>query len=101
MAFHGGLVGVMVAIWLFVRKHPGLKYTVLGDEVVMMLPIGITLVRLVNFINDELWGDVCRPDRPWCMRLPAAPLVDGMQAYRHPVAALRSDPRHPDAADSA
>ena len=70
MAFHGGLVGVLLAIWLFVRKHPGLKYTVVGDEVVMMLPVGITLVRIVNFINDELWGDVCNPDRPWCMQFP-------------------------------
>jgi len=67
MAFHGGMVGVLIAIWLFVRKHPQLKYTVLGDEVVVLLPVGITLTRIVNFINDELWGDICRPDRPWCM----------------------------------
>ena len=82
MAFHGGLVGVLVAIWLFVRKHPGLKFTVLGDEAVMMLPIGITMVRLVNFINDELWGDVCVPDHPWCIRFPSAP--DQGTYYRHP-----------------
>jgi len=82
MAFHGGLVGVLIAMWLFVRKHPGLKYTVLGDEVVMMLPVGITLVRIVNFINDELWGDVCNPDRPWCLRFPNAP--DQGTLYRHP-----------------
>jgi prolipoprotein diacylglyceryl transferase len=67
MAFHGGLVGVIVATWLFVRKHPGLKFSVLGDEVVVLLPIGITLTRIVNFINDELWGDVCSPDHPWCL----------------------------------
>jgi phosphatidylglycerol:prolipoprotein diacylglycerol transferase len=84
MAFHGGLIGVLVAMWLFIRKHPGLKYVLVGDEVVMMLPIGITLVRIVNFINDELWGDVCRPDHPWCMMFPSAPLVSGSQAYRHP-----------------
>jgi phosphatidylglycerol:prolipoprotein diacylglycerol transferase len=85
MAFHGGMVGVLIAIWLFVRKHPGLKYTVLGDEVVMMLPIGITLTRIVNFINDELWGDVCRPDYPWCM-LPNRPGDAEIwgTAYRHP-----------------
>jgi phosphatidylglycerol---prolipoprotein diacylglyceryl transferase len=80
MAFHGGLVGVMIAVWLFIRKHPQLKYMVLGDEIVMMLPIGITLVRLVNFINDELWGNVCAPDRAWCIQFPAA--QDGL--YRHP-----------------
>jgi phosphatidylglycerol---prolipoprotein diacylglyceryl transferase len=86
MAFHGGLVGVCVAIWLFVRKHPALKYMVLGDEVVMMLPIAITLVRLVNFVNDELWGDICAPDRPWCMIFPLGPPnpLTGLPAYRHP-----------------
>jgi len=85
MAFHGGMVGVIVAIALFVRKHKGLKITVLGDEVVMMLPVAITLVRLVNYINDELWGDICNPDRPWCI-LPNRPgdeQVWGV-AYRHP-----------------
>ncbi len=81
MAFHGGMVGVLIAIWLFVRKHPGLKYTVLGDEVVVLLPIGITLTRIVNYINDELWGDICNPDRPWCLQFPTAP--DPL-AYRHP-----------------
>jgi phosphatidylglycerol:prolipoprotein diacylglycerol transferase len=67
MAFHGGLVGVIVAIFLFLRKHPGLTYRILADEIVVLLPIGIALTRVVNFVNDELWGDVCRPDRPWCM----------------------------------
>lgn len=67
MAFHGGLVGVIIALFLYLRKHPGLTYKVLGDEVVVLLPVGITLTRLVNFINDELWGDICKPDHPWCM----------------------------------
>ncbi len=71
MAFHGGLIGVIVALFLYLRKHPGLTYTVLGDEVVVLLPVGITLTRVVNFINDELWGDICNPDHPWCM-LPGA-----------------------------
>lgn len=82
MAFHGGLIGVIVAIFLFLRKHPGLTYTVLADEVVVLLPIGITLTRLVNFINDELWGRVCRPDRPWCM-VPGNTAVWGSD-YRYP-----------------
>jgi phosphatidylglycerol:prolipoprotein diacylglycerol transferase len=90
MAFHGGMVGVIVAIALFVRKHPGLKITVLGDETVMMLPVGITLTRIVNFINDELWGDICNPDRPWCI-MPNRPGDDqapwglnGQFQYHHP-----------------
>jgi phosphatidylglycerol:prolipoprotein diacylglycerol transferase len=82
MAFHGGLVGVIVAIGLFLRKHPGLRFRVLSDEVVMMLPVGITLVRLVNFVNDELWGYVCNPDRPWCM-VPKDVVAWGA-LYRHP-----------------
>lgn len=82
MAFHGGLVGVIVAIFLFLRKHPGLTYTMLGDEVVVLLPIGITLTRIVNFINDELWGDICIPDHPWCM-VPGNTSDWGI-SYRHP-----------------
>ncbi len=61
MAFHGGLIGVVIALILFLRKHPGLRFRVLGDEVVVMLPLGITLVRLVNFINDELWATFAIP----------------------------------------
>jgi phosphatidylglycerol:prolipoprotein diacylglycerol transferase len=83
MAFHGGLVGVTIAIALFLRKHPGLRFRVLSDEVVVMLPLGITLVRLVNFINDELWGGICYPDRPWCM-VPKDPSVWGYPNYLHP-----------------
>ncbi|MGZ3517991.1 MAG: prolipoprotein diacylglyceryl transferase [Vulcanimicrobiaceae bacterium] len=82
MAFHGGVVGVLIALLLFLRKHPGLSYRLLGDEVVMMLPVGITLTRLVNFINDELWGDICNPDHPWCI-IPGNTAVWGA-AYRHP-----------------
>jgi phosphatidylglycerol:prolipoprotein diacylglycerol transferase len=85
MAFHGGMVGVLIAIWLFVRKHPQLKYTVLGDEVVVLLPVGITLTRMVNFINDELWGDICNPDRPWCMTPNRQGDIDIWGPYpRHP-----------------
>jgi phosphatidylglycerol:prolipoprotein diacylglycerol transferase len=82
MAFHGGLVGVIVAIILFLRKHPGLRFRVLADEVVMMLPLAITLVRLVNFINDELWGYECIPDKPWCMQARDSTLWG--THYRHP-----------------
>jgi phosphatidylglycerol:prolipoprotein diacylglycerol transferase len=78
MGFFGGLIGVTVAIALFVRKHPGLTFSVLADEVVVMLPVGLALTRIVNFINDELVGNVCVPDRPWCIKFPVA---DG---YRYP-----------------
>jgi phosphatidylglycerol:prolipoprotein diacylglycerol transferase len=80
MAFHGALVGVLIGIALFVRKHPGLTFNVLADEVVVLLPIGIATTRIVNFINDELWGKVCDPDRPYCIIFPNAPGID----YRYP-----------------
>lgn len=73
MAFHGALIGVIVAIWLFLRKHPGLKFGVLGDEVVVLLPLGIFATRIVNFINDELPGKLCNPDRPYCVLFPKYP----------------------------
>ena len=83
MAFHGGLVGVIVAIALFLRKHRALRFRVLSDEVVIMLPVAIALVRIVNFINNELWGTVCNPDRPWCM-IPKRNGDCGSICYRHP-----------------
>ena len=78
MGFFGGLIGVIVAMALFVRKHRGLTFSVLADEVVIMLPVGLALTRIVNFINDELVGNICNPDHPWCMKFPSA---DG---YRYP-----------------
>lgn len=79
MAFHGALVGVVLATLLFLRKHPGLSFGVLADEVVPMLSIGIFTTRIVNFINDELPGKLCLPDHPYCIQFPAFP--DG---YRYP-----------------
>jgi len=79
MGFFGGLIGVIIATVLFVRKRPGLTFDMVCDEVVMMAPIGIALTRITNFINDELWGNRCVPDHPWCILFPAMP--DG---YRQP-----------------
>jgi phosphatidylglycerol:prolipoprotein diacylglycerol transferase len=78
MGFFGGLIGVIIAIGIFAYRHKGLRFSVLADEVVVMLPVGIALTRVVNFINDELVGNVCRPDRPWCIKFPNS---DG---YRYP-----------------
>ncbi|MGH7736752.1 MAG: prolipoprotein diacylglyceryl transferase [Candidatus Tyrphobacter sp.] len=84
MAFHGGAIGAIVAIVLFCYKHRPLKPTALADEIVALVPIGIGLTRIVNFINDELWGRVCRPDHPYCMVFPTAPLVGGANLPRYP-----------------
>jgi phosphatidylglycerol---prolipoprotein diacylglyceryl transferase len=86
MGFFGGLIGVLVAIAVFVRRHRPLSFSVLADEIVVMLPIGLALTRVVNFINDELWGNVCIPDRPWCIKFPNAPTED----YRYPSQLIES-----------
>ncbi len=78
MAFHGALIGVIIAGFLFLRKHRPLTFEILGDEVVMLLPLGLVTTRFVNFINDELVGNICVPDHPWCMQFP------GYTGYRYP-----------------
>ncbi|KPK73991.1 MAG: prolipoprotein diacylglyceryl transferase [Acidithiobacillales bacterium SM23_46] len=64
MSFHGGLIGVCVAMWLYGRKtkRPFLAVT---DFVAVLTPIGLGPGRIGNFINQELWGRVT--DLPWGM----------------------------------
>ncbi len=71
MSFHGGLLGVIVAMLLFARsRHIGAGE--LLDFVAPLVPVGLGLGRLGNFIGQELWG---RPgDVPWAMVFPADPL---------------------------
>ena len=69
MSFHGGFLGVIVALWLFCRRH-GLSVLRVGDYVGCAAPFGLFLVRLANFTNGELWG---RPTGlPWGMIFPGA-----------------------------
>lgn len=77
MAFHGGLIGVILATLLFCRAR-GIDFYAFIDRVAVATPIGLGLGRIANFINGELWG---RPwDGPWSMVFPADPL----QLPRHP-----------------
>ncbi len=64
MSFHGGLLGVLTALWLFARKRrmPLLQVT---DFIAPLVPLGLGAGRLGNFINGELWGRVS--DAPWAM----------------------------------
>ncbi len=64
LSFHGGLIGVMTAAWLFARKKR-MPYLNLLDLLALCTPIGLAMGRIGNFINGELWG---RPtDVPWGM----------------------------------
>jgi len=55
MSFHGGLIGVAVAVILFARKRKLAMFT-LGDLACSVAPIGLFFGRLANFVNGELWG---------------------------------------------
>ncbi len=70
MSFHGGLLGVILAIILFARKYKIEKWFV-SDGVGVVVPIGLGLGRLANFVNGELWGRTA-PDVPWAMVFPGA-----------------------------
>jgi phosphatidylglycerol:prolipoprotein diacylglycerol transferase len=76
MSFHGGLIGVLVAIWGFVRANK-LSFLRFADYVAVTIPFGLCFGRIANFINGELWG---RPtDVPWAIVFPS-----GGDVARHP-----------------
>ena len=76
MSLHGGALGTIFAIWLLARKHK-LSFLRVCDYVACVIPFGLFLVRLANFVNDELWGRVT--DVPWAIVFPS-----GGDMPRHP-----------------
>jgi len=76
MSFHGGFLGVLVALWLFARNRDK-RFLDVTDFVAPLVPLGLAAGRLGNFINGELVGRVT--DVPWAMVFPQ---VDGLP--RHP-----------------
>jgi phosphatidylglycerol:prolipoprotein diacylglycerol transferase len=67
MSFHGGLLGVVVAGWLWSRRRKIFFFDTM-DFVAPLVPIGLGLGRLGNFIGGELWGR--RTDVPWGVIFP-------------------------------
>ena len=76
MSFHGGLIGVVIVLFLFCRIRK-LNLFMVADLVVSAVPIGLGFGRIGNFINSELWGRVT--DLPWGMVFP-----NGGPLPRHP-----------------
>lgn len=79
MSFHGGLLGVVVAMFWFAysRQRPLLQ---VADFVAPCVPTGLAAGRVGNFINGELWGRFAPPDLPWGMVFPQS----GSMLPRHP-----------------
>lgn len=79
MSFHGGLIGVMIAMWWFGRAR-GKSFFQVADFVAPLTPLGLGAGRIGNFINGELWGG--RTDVPWGMALvPGGPAYHPSQLY--------------------
>jgi phosphatidylglycerol---prolipoprotein diacylglyceryl transferase len=76
MSFHGGMLGVLVALWVFAKARDK-KWLDVTDFVAPLVPLGLAAGRLGNFINGELVGRVT--SGPWAMVFPQ---VDGLP--RHP-----------------
>jgi phosphatidylglycerol:prolipoprotein diacylglycerol transferase len=82
MAFHGGLLGVGLAIWLFAGRN-GIPVRALMDLSAAVVPFGLFFGRIANFINGEIYGRLT--DVPWAVEFPARVLLQGdIPGPRHP-----------------
>jgi phosphatidylglycerol---prolipoprotein diacylglyceryl transferase len=72
MSFHGGMLGVAIAIIVFCRRN-AISLLGFADRIAIVAPIGLGLGRVANFINGELWGRPAPEWLPWAMAFPRAP----------------------------
>lgn len=78
MSFHGGMLGVAIAIIWFCRRN-AIPLLGFADRIAVCAPIGLGLGRIANFINGELWGRPAPDWLPWAMIFPT-----GGPIARHP-----------------
>lgn len=104
MSSHGGILGLVIFTLVYARQHR-ISWPALGDNLVVVAPIGLFFGRCANFINGELWGRITAA--PWAVQFPreiefrspemARLVADG---YAHDPVALAAlgrllPPRHP------
>ena len=75
MAFHGGVIGIFTALYLYCKKHK-LRILHVADVIAIPVVFALALGRIANFINGELYGPIT--DLPWCVQFPDA------EGCRHP-----------------
>lgn len=82
MSFHGGLIGVILAMmWFAHRTHR--RFLQVADFIAPLVPFGLGMGRIGNFINGELWGRVTF-DTPWAMLFPTSRSADLQLAAQDP-----------------
>lgn len=102
MSFHGGFIGVVVAMLWFAKKYKKSPFSVL-DFIAPCVPLGLLFGRIGNFINGELWGRISDGGYQWLMYFPQAARDDYALISANPaldsLATLVGDylllPRHP------
>ena len=78
MSFHGGALGVILALFLFAWQNK-IKLLKISDIVCATVPIGLFFGRIANFINGELYGRMTSYDLPWAVKFPRGEFLP-----RHP-----------------
>lgn len=79
MSFHGGFLGVLIAMAVWAKKHD-FRWLTVTDFIAPLVPLGLAAGRVGNFINGELWGRAADPTLPWAMIFPQS----GDLLPRHP-----------------
>ncbi|MBT0958173.1 prolipoprotein diacylglyceryl transferase [Alphaproteobacteria bacterium KMM 3653] len=81
MAFHGGLIGVVLAAWIYTARHAIPRLSA-ADMMAVVVPPALMFGRLANFINAELYGRAS--DAPWAMKFPTLCQSPALQGCSQP-----------------